>query len=343
MKKLLNTLYVLSPENYLSKDGENIVLREGEVEKLRLPAHNLESIVSFGHNGASPSLMAMCAEKGIGLSFLSRNGRFLARVSGRVQGNVFLRRNQYRLADDKTFTLKISRNIVAAKIANSRTLLMRVAREHPAIGGIEKLETAAKNLKRSQKQALHALDKDHLRGIEGNAANQYFYVFNELILNQKEHFHMEGRNRRPPRDPVNAMLSFMYTLLVHDVQSALEANGMDPYVGFFHTDRPGRASLALDIMEELRAYVADRMVLSLINRKQVNMNSFISQQSSGVLMTDDCRKIIISAWQKRKQECIQHPFLDEKVPIGLIPHCQALLMNRFLRGDLDDYPVFISR
>jgi len=343
MRKLLNTLYVTTPGSYLSKDGENIVIKVENHERFRIPVHNIEGIICFGFLGASPSLMAMCAERNIGLSFLSENGYFLGRVSGPVSGNVLLRRKQYRLADDPLFSGEISRIFVAGKILNCRTVLQRALRDHPNESSSPAIEAAINTLGVKQKQALKCIDNNVLRGIEGEAASTYFGVFDHLIISQKGDFYFKGRNRRPPMDNVNALLSFVYTLLAHEVRSALESVGIDPCVGFLHTDRPGRQSLALDMMEEFRPYLADRLVLTLINRKQINEKGFISREAGGIIMNDETRKELLTAWQKRKQEEIMHPFLQVMVPVGLLPYCQALLLARYLRGDLDSYPVFLNK
>ena len=324
MRKLLNTLYVTTPEAYLTKDGENVVIRVKEKDIFRIPVLNIEGIVTFGYIGASPALMKMCAERNVGLCFLSANGQFQGRVSGPTKGNVRL--------------------FIAGKIANSRTVIDRFKRDH--ISSDKQLSlflSVSEKLKRSKNQALVAESSDTLRGIEGEAATTYFSVFNQMIISQCEDFPFNGRNRRPPKDKVNALLSFVYTLLNHEVQSALETVGLDPYVGFLHTDRPGRASLALDMMEELRAYLADRLVLSLINRKQISGKGFVEHGDNGIVMDEDIRKGVLLAWQKRKKETIIHPYLNESVPIGLIPYIQAMLLARFLRNDLDNYPVFLMK
>ena len=344
MRKILNTLYVTTPEAYLTKDGENVVIRVKEKDIFRIPVLNIEGIVTFGYIGASPALMKMCAERNVGLCFLSANGQFQGRVSGPTKGNVLLRRTQYRIADDANKSLEISRLFIAGKIANSRTVIDRFKRDH--ISSDKQLSlflSVSEKLKRSKNQALVAESSDTLRGIEGEAATTYFSVFNQMIISQCEDFPFNGRNRRPPKDKVNALLSFVYTLLNHEVQSALETVGLDPYVGFLHTDRPGRASLALDMMEELRAYLADRLVLSLINRKQISGKGFVEHGDNGIVMDEDIRKGVLLAWQKRKKETIIHPYLNESVPIGLIPYIQAMLLARFLRNDLDNYPVFLMK
>lgn len=343
MRKLLNTLYVTTHGSYLSKDGENIVIKVENMERFRVPVHNIEGIVCFGYLGISPSLMAMCAERNIGMSFLSENGYFLGRVTGAVSGNVLLRRQQYRMADDSEISNSISKIIIAGKVSNSKTVLQRALRDHAEAMNKDVFDKALFKLANKQKQALKCNDNGVLRGIEGEAAMTYFSVFNQLILTQKTDFYFDGRNRRPPMDNVNAMLSFVYVLLMHEVRSAIESVGLDPCVGFLHTDRPGRQSLALDLMEEFRPYLADRFVLSLINRKQVNAKGFISREAGGVLMNDATRKEILTAWQKRKQEEVMHPFLETKVQVGLLPYCQALLLARYIRGDIDAYPVFISK
>lgn len=332
-----------TPESYLSRDGENVVVICEEREKIRIPIHNLEGIVTFGYTGASPALIGLCSERGVSISFLSEHGRFYGSINGKVRGNVLLRRTQYRIADMDEAALSISRIIVAGKIANCRNVLQRAIRDHGDDERTPDLIKASSLLEIRQKQAMVTEDINKLRGIEGDSANSYFGVFNHLIVAQKESFIMKGRTRRPPRDSVNALLSFLYALLAHEIQSALETTGIDPYVGFLHTDRPGRPSLALDLMEEFRPYLADRLALTLINRKQVEPKGFSSQADSGILMDNETRKTVIEAWQKRKLEEIYHPFLEENIKIGLLPYAQALLFSRFLRGDLDTYPVFLMK
>ena len=343
MRKLLNTLFVTSPDAYLSRDGENVVVKIENKERFRIPVHNIEGIVSVGFMGASPSLMALCTERNVAMSFVSQGGKFLGRVTGAVSGNVLLRRKQYRIADDEEVSLGLAKLFVAGKVANSRYVLQRALRDHSNVVNTVILEKAISTLANKQKQLLRAKSANELRGYEGESAMTYFSVFDQLILHQKSDFIMEGRNRRPPLDNVNAMLSFVYTLLMHEVRAALESVGLDPCVGFFHVDRPGRQSLALDMMEEFRPCLADRLVLSLINRKQVTKGGFVKQPAGGIIMDDSTRKEVITAWQKRKQDEIIHPYIEEKIPIGLLPYCQALLMARYLRGDIDNYPVFIYR
>lgn len=343
MRKLLNTLYVTTHGSYLTKDGENVVVKIENQERFRVPIHTLEGIVCFGFMGASPSLMALCAEKNVSLSFLSEHGFFLGRVTGKVSGNVLLRRNQYRMADQKDVSLPIAQIIIAGKIVNCKTVIQRALRDHPNAMNAESVDSVIKTLSAKQKQVFRTRDFDMLRGVEGEAAQEYFGMFDQMILTQKDAFYMQGRNRRPPLDNVNALLSFVYTLLMHEVRSALESVGLDPCVGFLHTDRPGRQSLALDMMEELRPYLADRLVLTLINRKQVDSKGFLKRDAGGIIMDDKTRKEVISAWQKRKQEEIVHPFLQTSIPIGLLPYCQALLLARYIRGDMEKYPVFVNK
>lgn len=343
MKRLLNTLYVTTQGSYLARDGESVVVRVERETKLQVPVHTLGGIVCFGQVSCSPQLMELCSESNVAISFLSERGKFLARVQGPVSGNVLLRREQYRRADDEDASSDIARAVLMAKIANCRTVLLRSARERPGAQEAEVLQSAAGNLARIFKTLERRTSLNALRGAEGEAANIYFGVFDSLILSQKEEFIFTERSRRPPLDNINALLSFVYTLLAHDVTAALEGVGLDPAVGFLHRDRPGRPSLALDIMEELRPFLADRLALSLVNRQQIKGKGFRKTESGAVMMDDKTRKELLVAYQKRKQEEIQHPFLGEKVPVGLLPHCQAMLLARYLRGDLDGYPPFILK
>lgn len=341
MRKLLNVLYVTTPESYLAKEGENVVIKVKNSEVFRIPIHNIEGIICFGYIGASPRLMALCAEKNVGLSFLSEHGQFYARVTGKVTGNVLLRREQYRRADKEKESLSIGSNCIIGKLANCRAVLRRAVRDHELSIDLEKIQSVINKLTYNIKRIEYCSSLDELRGLEGESAREYYSVFNELILFQKEYFYMHERTRRPPMDNMNALLSFLYTMLAHDVQSALESVGIDPYVGFLHRDRPGRASMALDLMEELRPYLADRVALTIINRKQINGKGFIKKETGGIIMDQETKRQVLAAWQKRKQEKILHPFLNEKVEVGLIPYVQALLFARFLRGDLDGYPPFL--
>jgi CRISPR-associated protein Cas1 len=341
MRKLLNTLYVTTPDAYLALDGENIVIRGGDETLLRVPLHNLESIVTFGYMGASPALMGACAERGISLCFLTANGRFLADISGLERGNVTLRRTQYRVADDEPQSVGIARNMLTGKLHNSRWVLERAVRDHAPVLDTERVKTAARYIADAALQLRGAESPGALRGIEGEAATRYFSVFDELILHSKDKFYFKTRNRRPPTDRVNAMLSFAYTLLANDIAAALRSAGLDPFVGFLHRDRPGRRSLALDMMEELRSVLADRFVLTQINTRQMSADDFLQKESGAVIMRDETRRSFLQAWQNRKQEQLTHPFLREKIPWGLVPHAQALLLARHLRGDLDEYPPFL--
>jgi CRISPR-associated protein Cas1 len=340
VKKLANVLYVTSPEAYLSLEGENVVIKKDENTAMRLPLHNLENIVCFGYLGASPALMGACVERNVGLCFLRPGGRFLARVSGRVHGNVLLRKKQYALSEDETASVPLAISFLVGKVANCRAVLERAVRDHALLLDGSALKQISAAL-RINIQAIQSCNRiADLMGFEGSSAKIYFSVFDQLILQQKEAFYFKERSRRPPMDNTNALLSFLYSLLTNEVSSALEVVGLDPYVGFLHQDRPGRPSLALDIMEELRPVFADRLVLSLINRKQVSASGFTTKESGGVLMDDDTRKVVLNAWQERKKEEITHPFLKERIPFGLIPYVQAMLLARHLRGDLDAYPPF---
>lgn len=351
MKHMLNTLYVTQPESYLFKEGDTIVVKKGDEKLVQLPVHTIGQIVCFGFTiMLSPPLMSFCSENGVSVVWLSDGGKFLARVEGPVRGNVLLRREQYRMADDAQKALEIAKCIIAAKINNSRMNLQRFIRnqQHRPDGQPDhekeaEVKNQCEHLSDLLPEVERCKDLDRLRGIEGDAAFGYFNVFDRLIVQQKEHFEFKGRSRRPPMDKVNALLSFVYTLLVFDIRSALETVGLDPFVGFLHTDRPGRPSLALDMMEEFRAPFADRIVLNLINRKQVSENGFKVHGTGEVEMTEECRKELIVTYQNRKKETIVHPFFDESMEIGLVFHSQARLLARFIRADLDMYPAMIWR
>lgn len=341
MRKLLNTLYVTTQGSYLSRDGETVRVKLGETNKLNVPIHTLDGIVCFGQVSCSPPLMQLCAERHVTISFLSEYGRFWARIQGPVSGNVLLRRSQYRLADEPDKTCQIARNVTLAKIINSRTVILRAIRDHGEIVNRIDLEKASQRMTRILASIRANPDINSIRGWEGDAARTYFSVFDNFIIAQKKDFFFRERSRRPPMDAINALLSFIYTLLRHDVDSAIETVGLDPAVGFLHRDRPGRPGLALDLMEEFRPFFADRLALSLINRLQVKGKGFRTTESGAVIMHDETRKQVLVAYQKRKQEEIKHPFLDERIPIGLLPFAQALLFARFVRGDLDGYPAFV--
>ena len=339
MKKLLNVLYVTTPDTYLALDGENVVIEKEKNVVMRLPLHNLENIVCFGYTGASPALMGACAERNVGLCFLTPHGRFLARVVGKVKGNVLLRKKQYFVSENQE-SVSIAASFLIGKISNCRKVIERAIRDHALLVDIKALSGASAALKEILKTIKDCKTIDDLMGFEGSAAKIYFSVFDQLILQQREAFFFKERSRRPPLDNLNALLSFLYTLLTSEVSSALETVGLDPYVGFLHQDRPGRPSLALDLMEELRPVFADRLALSLINRKQVSGPGFTQKESGGIIMDDDTRKKVLTVWQERKKEQIVHPFLQERIDFGLIPYVQAMLLARFLRGDLDAYPPF---
>ena len=341
MKKLLNTLYVTSENGYLGLEGETIVIYDEQKEMGRIPLHNLDGIISFGYRGTSPALMGACAERNIALCYLNPQGKFLARVVGKTYGNVLLRKQQYISCMDQEMSLEIAKNCIIGKVYNARWVLERAIRDHPMQINTEQVKTASLQLKKALELIQNAKSKEQLRGYEGEAASIYFGVFNELILQQKKDFVFQGRNKRPPLDNVNAMLSFVYTLLANQITSALECVGLDPYTGYLHTDRPGRVPLSLDLIEEFRSVYADRFVLSLINKRIVNKKDFLKKENGAVLMSDDLRKRLLVEWQNKKKEVITHPFLKEKVEWGMVPFVQAMLLARYLRGDLDGYPVFL--
>lgn len=341
MKKHLNTLFVTTQGSYLAKEGETVAVKiEGKV-RMQVPIHTLGGIVCFGQVSCSPFLMGFCSDNDVAVSFLTEHGRFLARVQGPVSGNVLLRREQYRWADDEVKSISIARAVVIGKITNCRTVLQRALRDHPEKIDKSLLQKAVDRLNAILMHVRQDISLDTIRGYEGEAAKVYFRVFDALITSRKDYFVFHERSRRPPLDRVNCLLSFFYTLVVHDVRAALESVGLDPAVGFLHRDRPGRPSLALDMMEEFRPFLADRLVLSLINLGQVKEKGFKLMDSGAVFMDDETRKTILVTYQKRKQVEIIHPFVKEKMPIGLLFHTQALLLARYLRGDLDGYPVFL--
>lgn len=341
MKHLLNTLFVLTPETYLSLENENVVVNLESDILGRFPLHTLEQIYYFGYKGASPALMGKCARYGIGLSFFTPNGRFLAKVLGEMHGNVLLRKEQYRISDDTNKSCLLARNFITGKILNSRSFVERIRRDHALSINDEVLREASRRLLEIAKLTKICTDLELLRGHEGEAASIYFAVFNQLILQNKDFFIFNGRVKRPPKDPVNALLSFVYTVLANDCASALSGVGLDPYVGFMHRDRPGRKSLALDLMEEFRSIYADRFVVYLINNRILSNKSFELQESGSVLLTANARKIVLSEWQDRKKDIITHPFLEEKLPWGLLIHIQAIILARCIRGDLEEYPAFL--
>lgn len=340
MRRLLNTLYITTHGAWLTREGETIVVRVEQEEKLRVPALGLEGIVCIGGVGFSPPLMGLCAEHGVTISFLTESGFFLSRVTGPVTGNVLLRRAQYRIADNEEKSSAIAQNFASGKIVNARTVLLRAAREQENILISDEISKACEYLRRIVGSFSSTMNIDTIRGKEGDAGHTYFSVFNHLILAQKEDFTYTVRSRRPPLDRINALISFLYTLLTHDARGALEGVGLDPQVGFLHAERPGRPSLALDLIEEFRAILADRLALSLVNRQQIRAKDFKITESGGVFLSSESRKEVLKAYQERKREEVHHPFLNEKIPIGLLLHTQAQLLARHIRGDLDAYPPF---
>lgn len=344
MKTHLNTLYITTPGAYVAKQGEAVQVRVDGKARAQFPLHNLEGIVCFGRISCSPALLGACAEKGIAVSLFTEYGRFLASVRGFSHGNVLVRRRQYRLADDPAVALEVARRIVLAKVANSRSVLLRAARDAAdSSGRVDDLKKNASRLAASVHELREADTLDAIRGLEGEAATHYFGSFNSLrsAVATSQVFRFTARSRRPPLDPINALISFLYSLLVHDVRSACEAAGLDSCVGFLHADRPGKPSLALDIMEEFRGYLADRLAFSLINRRQVTPGGFSQLDTGAVLMDDSTRKTVLVAYQERKRETLTHPYLGETTTVGMLPHLQALLMVRWIRGDLDAYPPFL--
>ena len=339
MKHFQNTLYVTSQESYLSKDGECVCVHLKESGKKKIPIHNLGGLVLFGQISCSPYLLGHCAENGVAVSWLTEYGRFLASMQGPVSGNVLLRREQYRKADAPVFFAALARAFTIGKIYNCRTVLRRAGRDRPDPA----LDEVCKKLGACLEQLSREAPLDVVRGVEGNAARLYFSVFGSLITSRDQAFAFTGRSRRPPLDAVNCLLSFIYTLLAHDVRSALESVGLDPAVGYLHRDRPGRPGLALDLMEEFRPYLADRLACTLINKGQVKAGGFKRQETGAVLMDENTRKEVIGAWQNRKKDEIEHPFLGERVQVGLLWHLQARLLARHIRGDLDAYPPFVVR
>lgn len=341
MRNLLNTLFVTTENAYLTLEGETVVVN-CEKEKIgQFPLHNLSGIVSFSYAGASPALMGACAQKGIGLSFCTPRGRFLARASGISNGNVLLRRAQYRAADDLNVSCRIARNMIFGKLYNTRWSIERTRRDHKLRIDEGRFQSASETIQKLLPAVLHETNLEALRGLEGAGATAYFAIFDDMILREKENFYFHNRTRRPPLDNINALLSFAYSLLSNDCASALESAGLDAYVGFLHRDRPGRSSLALDLMEELRPCMADRFVLTLVNNRIVNGSDFSQSESGAVELSEQGRKKFLKSWQERKQETISHPFLEEKIPWGLVPYIQALLLARYLREDLDEYPPFL--
>ncbi|MCH4170907.1 MAG: type I-C CRISPR-associated endonuclease Cas1c [Lactobacillus sp.] len=341
MKYLKNTLFVMQPEAYLGLEGGNVVAYIDHEAKKKVPLLNFQDIITFGRAGASPALINECLTNQIGITFMSPTGQFMGRVTGAKNGNVLLRKKQFTIAEDPQAAFEIAKNIILAKVFNQRWCLERTIRDHSLSVNVEAIKQVITYLKTTLVTIQEATSFEILLGLEGNAAQAYFSVFNEMILQQNKDFNFAGRSRRPPLDRVNALMSFAYTLLAQECASAAEAAGLDTYVGFLHQDRPGRTSLGLDLMEELRSVYADRFVLKMINKRMLLKKSFKIQENKAVSLTDEGRKIFISAWQNRKKEKITHPFLDEKMMWGQVPLTQAMLLARYLRGDLDGYPAFL--
>ena len=341
MKKLLNTLYVLSEDVYLALDGENVVVLREEETAGRFPLHTLENIVSFSYKGASPALLGACSSRMIGMSFYSPRGKFLARTAGTSYGNVLLRKEQYRISDLPEKSLFYAKNMIIGKVFNCRWSLERTIRDNGMRINTERVKKVSLALNEGLNNIRNCESLDSLRGLEGEMASQYFSVFDELVINQKDAFKFNGRSRRPPMDNINALLSFVYTILGNECAGALEGVGLDAYVGFMHCDRPGRKSLALDLLEELRGIMADRFVLTLVNKKVIKDEHFDRQGDGAVLLNEEGRKQFFSAWQSHKKEMLTHPFLKEKISWGLVPYVQALLLARTIRGDLESYPPFL--
>ena len=341
MRKLLNVLFVTSEDAYLSLDGENVVVNREKQEVGRFPLHNLSGILCFSYAGASPALMGACGKRGVALTFCTPTGRFLARAVGEENGNVLLRREQYRIADDQRRSCAIARSMIFGKLYNARWSVERTRRDHADRIDTERFASVSQTLRDLLPPVSEETSLDSLRGLEGAGSTAYFSVFDDMILRDKEQFRFRGRNRRPPLDPVNGMLSFAYSLLASECSAALESVGLDAYVGFLHRDHPGRTSLAADLMEELRPCFADRFVLTLMNNRSLRGEDFETAENGAVLMKDEARRTFLKAWQERKRDEIRHPFLDEKLPWGLVPYVQALLLARYIREDLDAYPPFL--
>lgn len=343
MRKLMNTLYVTSEDAYISLENENVVAWRGDQKAGMIPLHTLSSIEYFGYKGASPALMGECASRGIALNFYTPTGRFRARVCGHVKGLSSIRKEQYQLAGDEARCAMMARSFILGKIANAKCVMGRAKRDHSLRVDCGALESAITELSGYIGDLSQPCSIDHLRGVEGAAARCYFQHFDLLIIGDKEVFSLRERSKRPPTDPVNAMLSFGYALLANDCASALEGVGLDPYAGFMHSERAGRKSLALDLMEELRCPTVDRVVLKIVNNRMVKEKDFIRNSDGSVTLSEQGRKVFIDTWQKRKKEVVTHSYLKEKMPWGIVPHVQAQLLSRYLRKDIDGYPPFLLR
>ena len=341
MRQLLNTLFVMTEDVYLALEKDNVVVHQSEKVLAKVPLHSIEGIMCFSYKGASPALMGRCGEIGVSMSFYSPRGRYYCSILGEENRNVLLRREQFRFADDANAALDYAKSFIIGKIYNAKWVLERTKRDHALRVNVERLTEQSGKLSIALSSARQSSSMDELRGVEGLAAKDYFYAFDDLVLRNKDDFFFTGRSRRPPLDRLNALLSFCYSILTNDCIAALQGVGLDPYVGFMHTDRPGRASLALDLVEEFRPVLADRFVLTLVNTGAVKPDDFEIRENGGVFLSDSGRKKVLSAWQKKKSEQILHPFLQEKIPWGLVPYVQALLLTRAVRGDLDGYPPFL--
>lgn len=341
MRQLLNTLFVMTEDVYLALENDNVVVHQSEKVLAKVPLHSIEGIMCFSYKGASPALMGRCGEIGVSMSFYSPRGRYYCSILGEENRNVLLRREQFRFADDANAALDYAKSFIIGKIYNAKWVLERTKRDHALRVNVERLTEQSGKLSIALSSARQSSSMDELRGVEGLAAKDYFYAFDDLVLRNKDDFFFTGRSRRPPLDRLNALLSFCYSILTNDCIAALQGVGLDLYVGFMHTDRPGRASLALDLVEEFRPVLADRFVLTLVNTGAVKPDDFEIRENGGVFLSDSGRKKVLSAWQKKKSEQILHPFLQEKIPWGLVPYVQALLLTRAVRGDLDGYPPFL--
>lgn len=341
MKKLLNTLYITNPDYYLARERQNIVVRDGNQKIAQYPIHILEGIICFNYIGVSPALMKLCSDNNIQIAFLNPQGRFSGILLGKENGNVLLRREQYRIADDNSRSLQYAKLFMFSKISNSRKILLRALRDHKDKVNRKLIEKTCGLLKDNLEKVLEVENMDFLRGLEGDSAKNYFQCFDEMITHKKSGFKFAIRTKRPPMNEVNAMLSFFYSILSYDCQSALQSVGLDSYVGFFHVDRPGRMSLALDLVEEFRAYLVDRMVLNTINLGQISKEDFLKRENGAVEFMDDGKKKLLEIWQKRKNDTIIHPFLEEEIKIGLLPYVQAMLLSKTIRGEIDMYPPFM--
>lgn len=340
---LLNTLYITSPNAWLNLQGETVIVKIDQEKKLQVPLHHLGSIVGFGDVILTPQLMKRCAEDGRSVVHLDRNGRFICRMEGPVNGNILLRKAQFQKEAQAAFCLEAARSIVAGKLQNCRNLLLRSARDCKQTADQSTLRQTATTLARLIEATKDSGKMDALRGLEGEGAKEYFQAVSAMLRQQRALFAMNGRNKRPPRDRINALLSFLYALVMNDCRSALEGVGLDPQLGFLHVPRPGRASLALDLMEEFRPAIADRLALSLINRKQVSVQHFEEREGGAVYLNEDGRKIVIGAYQQKKQETLTHPFLNQKTSIALLPHLQARLFARYVRGEMEGYLPFVLK